>query len=98
MRRNVAQAVRARLEYFQQFEDVKVYYDNGQAVVKPALCGAIELELASNVNGVGRDSAALRRQRCGRDDHDAVIASVGERASAYDYRQEGRLCVLGRRV
>ena len=27
MRRNVAQAVRARLEYFQQFEDVKVYYD-----------------------------------------------------------------------
>lgn len=48
MRRNVAQAVRARLEYFQQFEDVKVYYDNGQAVVKPALCGAIELELASN--------------------------------------------------
>lgn len=98
MRRNVAQAVRARLEYFQQFEDVKVYYDNGQAVVKPALCGAIELELASNVNGAGRDSAALRRQRCGRDDHDAVIASVGERASAYDYRQEGGFCVLGRRV
>ena len=81
-----------------QFEDVKVYCDNGQAVVKQALCGAIELELTSNVNGVGRDSAALRRQRCGRDDHDAVIASVGERASAYDYRQEGRLCVLGRRV
>lgn len=27
MRRNVAQAVRAWLEFFQQFEDVKVYYD-----------------------------------------------------------------------
>lgn len=49
MRRDIAQAIRVRLEYFQQFDEVKVYYDNGQAIVKQALYGAIESELASNV-------------------------------------------------
>ena len=49
MRRNVAQAVRARLEYFQQFEDVKVYYDNGQEMVAQALHAAAEYALSKNV-------------------------------------------------
>lgn len=38
-----------------------------------------------------RDSAVLRRQRCGGDDQDAVIASMGEGASVHNYRQEGGL-------
>lgn len=41
MRRDVADLLRSRLDYFQGFEHVKVYYDNAQAIVKSALYDAV---------------------------------------------------------
>ena len=41
MRRDVAELLRDRLEYFQGFEHVKVYYDNAQAIVKSSLYDAV---------------------------------------------------------
>lgn len=34
MKRDITEAMRDRLGYFQSFDDVKVYYDNGQDIVK----------------------------------------------------------------
>ena len=49
MERDIARAIRDRLDLFQSFDDVKVYYDNGQQIVKEAIYAATESELSSNV-------------------------------------------------
>lgn len=37
MERNIPSVVIEHLDFFQSFDDVKVYYDNGQDIVKQAL-------------------------------------------------------------
>ena len=49
MERDIARAIRDRLDLFQSFDDVKVYYDNGQQIVKEAIYAATESELSSDV-------------------------------------------------
>ncbi len=46
MKRDLVLAIFDNLSYFQAFEQVKVYYDNGQSVVTNALHDAIEYALA----------------------------------------------------
>lgn len=45
MRRDISSMLDDSLDYFQAFDDVKVYYDDGQAIVSRALYGAIEDKL-----------------------------------------------------
>lgn len=49
MRRDISEFILGRLGFFQSFDDVKVYYDNGQDVVKSAIYGAFESALSHNV-------------------------------------------------
>ena len=49
MRRDITEAMRDRLGYFQSFDDVKVYYDNCQDIVKRALDKAIGQVLSKGV-------------------------------------------------
>lgn len=49
MRRDISEFILGRLGFFQSFDDVKVYYDNGQDVVKSAIHGAFESALSHNV-------------------------------------------------
>ncbi len=42
MHRDISRAIRNSLEFFQSFDVVKIYYDNGQRVVKRAIHSAIE--------------------------------------------------------
>lgn len=46
MKRDIAGFLRERLTYFQGFDQVKVYYDNGQAIVRSALYDAVYEVLA----------------------------------------------------
>lgn len=48
MKRDLVLALFDGLEYFQGFETVKIYYDNGQEIVTKALHDAIEYALARN--------------------------------------------------
>ena len=41
MKRDIADFLREHLGYFQEFDHVKVYYDNAQAIVKSALYNAV---------------------------------------------------------
>lgn len=54
IRRDLAGMLVDRLEYFQSFEHVKIYYDHGQAAVSRALGDAFEYALAK--------SATVRRE------------------------------------
>ena len=49
MKRDITEAMRDRLGYFQSFDDVKVYYDNGQDIVKRALDKAMGQVLSKGV-------------------------------------------------
>lgn len=49
MERDISRTITERLDFFQSFDDVKVYYDNGQAIVKRALYGAIGSALSKDV-------------------------------------------------
>lgn len=42
MGRNISSAMVEHLGFFQSFDDVKVYYDNGQDIVKQALDRSVE--------------------------------------------------------
>ena len=46
MRRDIEGILKDNLEFFQSFDHVKVYYDNGQAIVKRALDEAVESALS----------------------------------------------------
>lgn len=46
MRRDIIEMLTDNLAYFQEFEHVKLYYDNGQAIVKQALDEAVSAVLA----------------------------------------------------
>ena len=48
MRRDIVDLVFDNLEYFQAFDEVKVYYDNGQEIVAEALRGAIEYAISKD--------------------------------------------------
>lgn len=48
MRRGIADFLFDHLEYFQGFDDVKIYYDNGQATVAHALHRAMDFALSRN--------------------------------------------------
>lgn len=48
MRRDIIDLIFDNLEYFQSFEEVKVYYDDGQEIVAKALHGAIEYAISKN--------------------------------------------------
>ena len=48
MRRDVASLLRDRLSFFQTFDRVKIYYDDGQAIVAHALYSAFEQALAKS--------------------------------------------------
>ncbi len=49
MRRDISEVMLTHLAFFQSFEDVKVYYDNGQDIVKQALDQAIGTVLSRGV-------------------------------------------------
>lgn len=49
MKRDITEAMHDRLGYFQSFDDVKVYYDNGQDIVKRALDNAMSQALSKGV-------------------------------------------------
>lgn len=49
MERDLVAFMANHLPLFQVFDDVKVYYDNGQAIVERALYGALGSALSSNV-------------------------------------------------
>ena len=46
MCRDIAETLNGELEYFQGFEHVKIYYDNGQAIVRRALDEAVASALS----------------------------------------------------
>lgn len=48
MRRDIVDLIFDNLAYFQSFDEVKVYYDNGQEIVAKALHAAIEYALSKN--------------------------------------------------
>lgn len=49
MGRNVSSAMVEHLGFFQSFDDVKVYYDNGQDIVKQALDRSVDKVLSKGV-------------------------------------------------
>ena len=49
MKRDISSLLFKHLEYFQSFEEVKVYYDNGQDIVKQALDQSISFVLSKGV-------------------------------------------------
>ncbi len=49
MKRDISGALFDRLEFFQAFDEVKVYYDNGQDIVKQALDKSIGFVLSKGV-------------------------------------------------
>ncbi len=49
MKRDISSVLFERLEFFQAFEEVKVYYDNGQDIVKQALDKSIGFVLSKGV-------------------------------------------------
>ena len=49
LKRDIVNFIFDHLDYFQDFDRVKIYYDGGQAVVTKALHGAFEYALSSNV-------------------------------------------------
>lgn len=49
MERNISSAMVEHLDSFQSFDDVKVYYDNGQDIVKQALDQSIGFVLSKGV-------------------------------------------------
>lgn len=48
MRRDIVDLIFDNLEYFQTFDEVKVYYDDGQEIVAQALHGAIGYAISKN--------------------------------------------------
>lgn len=48
MKRDISGLIFDHLEYFQSFDEVKVYYDNGQDIVKQALDQSIGFALSKN--------------------------------------------------
>lgn len=59
IRRDLAIFLLDHLEYLQQFDEVEVYYDNGQALVTQALHDAVELALSKEAI-VYRDASPAR--------------------------------------
>ena len=49
MKRDISNLLFEKLEFFQQFEKVKVYYDNGQDIVKRALDESLNFVLSAGV-------------------------------------------------
>lgn len=49
MKRDISGLLFDRLEFFQSFDEVKVYYDNGQDIVKQALDQSIGFVLSKGV-------------------------------------------------
>ena len=56
MQKDIANMIRHNLEFFQSFDAVKIYYDNGQRIVKRAIHAAIE-ETISKEAIVYRDAS-----------------------------------------
>lgn len=48
MKRDIVDLLFDNLDYFQSFDEVKVYYDNGQDIVAKALHGAIEFAISKH--------------------------------------------------
>lgn len=49
MKRNVSDLLFDHLDFFQEFDEVKVYYDNGRDIVKQALDQSIGFVLSKGV-------------------------------------------------
>ena len=49
MRRDISEVLLNHLGFFQSFDDVKVYYDNGQDIVKQALDRSVSQILSKGV-------------------------------------------------
>lgn len=85
MERDIASFITNHLEFFQQFDDVKVYYDNGQDIVKSALDNAIECTLSKN--------AVIRRRTTMTEYRLAQVAdyfcTIELAAAKYDAKENG---------
>ena len=80
VRRDLASLVFARLAFFQEFEMIAVYYDNGQSAVSIALHDALDYVLAKNVADY-RDADPNARRLLQVADYICTIARVSD---AYD--------------
>lgn len=61
MRRDLALLIYDRLTFFQEFDVIAVYYDNGQGVVSAALHDALDFVLAKNVADYRSADPSARR-------------------------------------
>lgn len=61
IRRDLAEIVFDNLAYFQRFDSIAVYYDNGQGAVSVALHDALDFVLAKNVADYRKADPAARR-------------------------------------
>lgn len=61
IRRDLADVIFGRLAYFQQFDSISVYYDNGQKTLSIALHDALEFMLAKNVADFRKADHSARR-------------------------------------
>ncbi len=48
MKRDISGTIFDNLDFFQSFDDVKIYYDNGQDIVKKALDQSVGFALSKN--------------------------------------------------
>ncbi|MEE1274325.1 MAG: hypothetical protein UHI81_07465 [Olegusella sp.] len=80
IRRDLASLIFDHLSYFQQFDTVSVYYDDGQRALSTALHAALEFVLANNV-AVFRDADHATRRLLQLADYICTVERVG---LAYD--------------
>ena len=80
IRRDLASLVFARLAFFQKFEMIAVYYDNGQSAVSIALHDALDYVLAKNVADY-RDADPNARRLLQVADY---ICTIARASDAYD--------------
>lgn len=80
IRRDLASLVFARLAFFQEFEMIAVYYDNGQSAVSIALHDALDYVLAKNVADY-RDADPNARRLLQVADY---ICTIARASDAYD--------------
>lgn len=86
IRRDLASLIYDHLVFFQAFDSISVYYDNGQSVVSAALHDALDFVLAKNV-AIFRDADHSARRLLQVADYICTI----ERASiAYDAGRESK--------
>ena len=86
IRRDLASLVFDHLAYFQKFDSISVYYDDGQAALSVALHDALEFVLASNVANF-RDADHSARRLLQVADY---LCTVERASAAYDSGRQTR--------